>query len=294
VILWADTFNNHFHPTTAQAAVEVLEDAGFEVDVPRQNLCCGRPLYDYGMLDEAKKFLRDILDTLREPIRAGIPVVVLEPSCAAVFRDELTNILPHDQDAKRLSEQTFLLSEFFQKCAPDYEPPKLKRKTVVHGHCHHKAVMRMNDEETLLNRMEVDYNELDAGCCGMAGAFGFEAGDHYDVSMKCGEEVLLPAVRKADKDTLIIANGFSCREQIKQGTDREALHLAQVMQMALRDGENGTAGDYPEMEYVNQPPTRASQLRTAALIGGGVLLLLALLKWLMGLRAGDRSTLASD
>jgi hypothetical protein len=126
----------------------------------------------------------------------------------------------------------------------------------------------------------------------MAGAFGFEAGDHYDVSMKCGEEVLLPAVRKAEKDTLIIANGFSCREQIKQGTDREALHLAQVMQMALREGENGAAGDYPEKEYVTQPPARASQLRTAALIGGGVLLLMALLKWLLGLRAGDRSTLA--
>jgi FAD/FMN-containing dehydrogenase/Fe-S oxidoreductase len=282
VILWADTFNNHFHPTTAQAAVEVLEDAGFEVDVPHQHLCCGRPLYDYGMLGEAKKFLRDILEALREPIRAGIPVVVLEPSCAAVFRDELKNILPHDQDARRLSEQTFLLSEFFQKCAPDYEPPKLMRKTVIHGHCHHKAIMRMCDEETLLNRMEVDYDELDAGCCGMAGAFGFEAGDHYDVSMKCGEQVLLPAVRKAEKDTLIIANGFSCREQIAQGTDREALHLAQVMQMALRDGENGTAGDYPEKQYVRQAPTRASKLRTTALIGAGVLASAAMLMWAFG------------
>ncbi len=119
VILWPDTFNNHFHPQTAQAAVEVLEAAGFQVTVPRQSLCCGRPLYDYGMLDLAERLLPRTLDALRPQIQAGIPVVGLEPSCTAVFRDELTNILPDDQDARRLHQQTFLLSEFLEKKGRD-------------------------------------------------------------------------------------------------------------------------------------------------------------------------------
>src|SRR5207253_6746905 len=137
VILWPDTFNNHFHPETAQAAVEVLEAAGYQVMVPEQSLCCGRPLYDYGFLDTAEKLLRQILDTLRPQIEAGIPLVGLEPSCVAVFRDELTNILAHDEDAKRLAGQSFMLSEFLEQKAKDFQPPKLQRKAVVHGHCHH-------------------------------------------------------------------------------------------------------------------------------------------------------------
>src|SRR5690242_8454561 len=139
VILWADTFNNHFTPAVAKAAVEVLEQAGFQVLVPRESLCCGRPLYDYGMLDTAKSLLRQILNTLREPIRAGIPVVGLEPSCMTVFRDELTNLLYGDEDAKRLTAQSFILSEFLEREVKDYRPPTLRRKALVHGHCHHKS-----------------------------------------------------------------------------------------------------------------------------------------------------------
>jgi len=253
VILWADTFNNHFHPTTAQAAVEVLEDAGFWVNVPTRNFCCGRPLYDYGFLVTAKNWLQEILTGLSAEIQAGTPVVVLEPSCASVFRDELINLLGDNEDAKRLSENTYLLSEFLNKKAPDYNPPKLKRKALVHGHCHHKAIMKMKDEDAILKKMGVDFQSPDSGCCGMAGAFGFEEGEHYDVSIKCGERALLPDVRKADKDTLIVADGFSCREQIKQSTDRQALHLAQVMQMALHEGEAGAKGNYPERDYVKLP-----------------------------------------
>jgi Fe-S oxidoreductase len=174
--------------------------------------------------------------TLRPQIRAGLPVVGLEPSCVAVFRDELPNLFPHDQDARRLSRQAFLLSEFLIHKVEGYQPPRLPRKAVVHGHCHHKAVMGMTDEETVLARLGLDVTVLDAGCCGMAGSFGLET-DHYDVSIKCGERVLLPAVRAAARDTLIIADGFSCREQIAQTTDRHALHLAQVIQMALRGGQ---------------------------------------------------------
>lgn len=271
VLLWPDTFNDHFHPTTAQAAVEVLEAAGFQVQVPMQDMCCGRPLYDYGFLDMAERWLQHILVTLKEEIEDGVPLVVLEPSCAAVFRDELMNLFPQNQDAKRLSRQTYLLSEFLQKQAPDWHPPQLQRKALVHGHCHHKAIMKMEAEETLLKTMGLDIDVPKSGCCGMAGAFGFEQGDHYDVAIKAGERVLLPEVRRAPKDTLIITDGFSCREQIRQETDREGLHIAQVLQMALQEGAQGTPGDFPEQRYVHAPKGAAYYLKTAAILGLGAL-----------------------
>jgi FAD/FMN-containing dehydrogenase/Fe-S oxidoreductase len=233
VILWPDTFNNHFQPQTAMAAVEVLEAAGHQVEVPQRALCCGRALYDHGMLVTARRLLQDILDTLRPQIEEGVPVVGLEPSCVAVFRDELLNLFPNDEDARRLSQQTFLLSEFLVRQAEHYQLPQLQRKALVHGHCHHTALMKLRDEEKVLAKLGLDYTVLDSGCCGMAGAFGFEKA-HYDVSLKVGERVLLPAVRSADTETLIIADGFSCREQIAQETDRRALHLAEVIQMAMQ------------------------------------------------------------
>jgi Fe-S oxidoreductase len=277
VILFPDTFNNYFHPGTAQAATEVLEAAGFSVCVPLPFLCCGRPLFDYGMLDTAKKWLLNILAALREEIRADTPLVVLEPSCATTFRDELFNLFPNDEDAKRLKQNTLLLSEFLQKHAPDWQAPKLHRKAIVHGHCHHKSVLKMHDEMDVLRRMEVDFHELDSGCCGMAGAFGFESGEHYDVSIKCGERVLLPAVRQADLDELVIADGFSCREQIAQQTERHALHLAEVLQMALREGESGPSGDKPEEKYAAHYAPQPSLLKTLMILGAVGLLLTFLL-----------------
>jgi FAD/FMN-containing dehydrogenase/Fe-S oxidoreductase len=233
VILWPDTFNNHFHPETAIAAVQVLEAAGARVTVPRPFLCCGRPLYDFGMVDQARGMLERVVATLRPQIKAGVPVVGLEPSCVSVFRDELANLLPTDEDARRLGSQTFLLSEYLERYAPDFSPGRLDRRAVVHGHCHHKAVLGFDAEEKLLRELGLDVEVLDSGCCGMAGAFGFEKGEHYDVSIKCGERVLLPAVRSADSHTLIVADGFSCREQIAQTTKRQALHLAEVLRVAL-------------------------------------------------------------
>jgi len=241
VILWPDTFNNYFHPEIGRAAVGVLESAGYRVYVPQRPLCCGRPLYDYGMLDVAKRFLRRILDTLRPAIEAGVPIVGLEPSCVAVFRDELHGLFPNDEDAKRLTQQTYLLSELLDRL-PSYTPPRLARKAIVHGHCHHKAILSMDAETRVLERLGLDFTQLDSGCCGMAGGFGFEAGERYDVSIKVGERVLLPAVRQAGPDTLIIANGFSCREQIAQTTARRALHLAEVLQLALRQEAGHTEG----------------------------------------------------
>jgi len=232
-MLWPDTFNNHFHPHTAQAAVDVLEAAGFHVTIPRATLCCGRPLYDFGLLDRAKKLLLRTLDSLAPEIEAGVPIVVLEPSCAAVFRDELLNLFPNDSRAQRLSGQTFLLSEFLEQKAKHFKLPSFPRKALIHGHCHHKSVMKMTDEEAVLGRMGIDFYAPAAGCCGMAGSFGFEK-DKYDVSIAIGELELLPAVRNAPPDHLIIADGFSCREQIAQCTGRQALHLAEVIQMAFR------------------------------------------------------------
>jgi Fe-S oxidoreductase/FAD/FMN-containing dehydrogenase len=277
VILWPDTFNNYFHPETARAAVEVLEAAGCHVTIPDRWLCCGRPLYDYGMLDQAERMLRDIIAALRDEIRAGTPIVGLEPSCVAVFRDELANLFPHDQDAHRLSQQVLTLSEFLEHKLDGYQPPRLERKAIVHGHCHHKAIMKLTAEEALLERIGLNFEQPDPGCCGMAGSFGFEAGQRYDVSVAVGERTLLPAVRDADTDTLIIADGFSCREQIAQRTGRQALHLAQVLQMARREGPSGPEGEYPERQYAARP-ARAS----AALVGAGALLASGALAW--GLR----------
>jgi FAD/FMN-containing dehydrogenase/Fe-S oxidoreductase len=248
VILWPDTFNNFFQPGILKAGHAVLQAAGYEVVIPKQMLCCGRPLYDYGMLKTAKKLLFQILDSLRHFIREGIPLVALEPSCVAVFRDELCNLLPQDEDAKRLKHQTFTLAEFLEKEAIHFPIPPLKQKAIVHGHCHHKAIMKIDPEINIMRRMELDFEFLDAGCCGMAGAFGYENGSHYEVSIKAGERILLPAVRNAGKDTLIIADGFSCRQQIEQQTDRKSLHLAQVLQMALIQTNSNDKNEKNEME----------------------------------------------
>jgi len=288
VILWADTFNNYFHPQTAVAAVEVLEDAGYHVLVPEQSLCCGRPLYDHGLLTLAERLLRQVLDTLEPHILAGIPIVGLEPSCVAVFRDELVNFFPHDENARRLKEQSFLLSEFLTKKGENYQPPKLQRKAVLHGHCHQKALMRLTSEEVILKKLGVDYKLLDSGCCGMAGAFGFEK-KHYDISIKVGEHVLLPAVRAADEGTLIITDGFSCREQIAQTTDRKGIHLAEVIQMALHESGSKLPEATPETQKIAASAgSFPVQPRAAAIAASiGAVLLAAVLLWLRGRRKQD-------
>jgi FAD/FMN-containing dehydrogenase/Fe-S oxidoreductase len=277
VLLWPDTFNNYFLPATARAAVAVLEAAGFRVIVPKANLCCGRPLYDHGMLDRAKSLLLQILDELSPEIAAGVPVVGLEPSCVAVFRDELLNLFPHDERAQALSRQTFLLSEFLETHAKDFPVRQLDRKALLHGHCHQKSLMKMTAEESVLRRLGVDFSSPAPGCCGMAGSFGFEA-DKYDVSMAIGELELLPAVRQAPPDWLIIADGFSCREQIAQGSPRRALHLAEVLQMALNDVPPSHRDLYPESASTRRREAELSQamkragLGLAALAAGGALL----------------------
>jgi FAD/FMN-containing dehydrogenase/Fe-S oxidoreductase len=228
VLLWADTFTNYFQPQIAEAAYQVLSDAGVRVKVLQRHVCCGRALYDFGMLDKAKEYLKDTMDALGEEISSGTPIVVLEPSCASVFREEAVNLLPGDARTAKLKRQTMMLSEFLKQHAPDYVPAKTDQKILVHMHCHHRAIFNIKDEVAALTATGGDVKVLDSGCCGMAGPFGFEK-KSYDVSQTLGERVLLPAVRAAEPDTVIVTDGFSCREQIAQNTDKRAVHVAEVL-----------------------------------------------------------------
>jgi Fe-S oxidoreductase len=196
------------------------------------------------MLDLAKQRLRDILAALWREIDEGIPIVVLEPSCAAVFHDELRNLLPDDARAKRLSTLVSSLSEFLTRHIEQWSPRSEQRlRVVVHGHCHQRALSGMTADQQVLDRLGVEYQVIDSGCCGMAGSFGFER-HHVDVSQAIGEQRLMPALRSSSADTLVIADGFSCREQIEQATGRRAIHLAEVIAMQQHDGvsEHSSAG----------------------------------------------------
>ncbi len=238
--------------------------------MPRRHLCCGRPLYDYGFLGLAERYLRRVLDGLREEIRAGTPVVGMEPSCLATFKDELPKMLPHDDDARRLRDQALHFSEFFQRF--EVESPTLDRRALLWGHCHHKATGGMEPEQRLLERMGLEVDHVQGGCCGLAGSWGFEA-SHHEISIRAGEQALLPAVRKAPQGTLIVANGFSCRSQIEQaGTGRRALHVAQVMKLAREHGPAGPTGPRPEDgSSRGRPPASAgTRVRRAAVVGGAL------------------------
>jgi FAD/FMN-containing dehydrogenase/Fe-S oxidoreductase len=263
VILWADTFTNYFHAPIGIAAVQALEDAGCNVVIPHEHLCCGRPLYDYGMLSLARQYAERVVSHLREDIRAGVPVVGIEPSCVAVFKDELKKLKTLDEDAERLSKQTFHLSEFLEQF--EYEPPTLVGKALLHGHCHHKATGGISPEKKLLEKMGLEVEELDSGCCGMAGGWGYEP-DHYEVSIACGERVLLPKVREASPETLIVADGFSCRSQIEQcDTGRDGMHVAEVIKLAR---DVGAIPAYPE-RALEAPSGKNGHGKTAALLGAG-------------------------
>lgn len=261
VLLWPDTFNDQFHPEVAIAAVEVLEAAGFAVRLPESaTLCCGRPLYDYGMLDLAKRKLGQIIEALRPAIRAGVPVVGLEPSCMAVFRDELQRQFPHDEDAARLARQSLLLSEFLEARAGDREPGRLEGRALLHVHCHQHAVLNEDAAKRTLETMGLEVEVPDSGCCGMAGSFGFEV-EHYDVSQACAERTLLPAAREADPDTWIVTDGFSCREMLEQNGIDRVMHTAEVARLALTGA--GRAPTVPDSRRNGKPHWGAAIATTA-------------------------------
>ncbi|WP_431963797.1 FAD-binding and (Fe-S)-binding domain-containing protein [Actinacidiphila sp. bgisy160] len=244
VLLWPDTFSAQFHPGVAKAAVRVLEDAGFQVAVPAQAVCCGLTWISTGQPATARRVLRRTLDVLRPWLEAGTPIVGLEPSCAAVFRADAPELMPGDQDVRRLAGQFRTFAELLVNDAPEgWRPPRLDRGAVVQTHCHQHAVLADDADRELMRRAGLDPRVLDEGCCGLAGNFGFERG-HYEVSMAVGEQGVLPAVRRASTEDLVLADGFSCRTQIEQGgTGRRAVHLAEALASAL----DGTVpGERPE------------------------------------------------
>jgi FAD/FMN-containing dehydrogenase/Fe-S oxidoreductase len=240
VILWPDTFSNNFHPDVARAAVTVLERAGFEVEVPARPMCCGLTWISTGQLGMARRMLRRTIKALLPALRAGVRVVVLEPSCAAVFRADAAELLGSD-DARLLAERTRTLAELLVEAG--WQPGGLLEglsrdgasgargsRAVAQVHCHQHAIIGFDPDTEILRRCGVDVDVLDTGCCGLAGNFGFERG-HYEVSTACAERGLWPAARAADPGTAILADGFSCRTQLAAGrTGREAIHLAQLLE----------------------------------------------------------------
>jgi len=272
LILWPDTFNNHFHPETARAALEFLEGEGFDVLVPREALCCGRPLYDWGMLPTAKKLLERTMRVLGPELDAGTRILALEPSCASVFRDELRNLYPDEGRARRLREQTVLFSELLEQ--EHLQLPAFARTALLHGHCHQKSLFKLAPEQRLLQRLGMRASVPEPGCCGMAGAFGFERGEKQEISVKLGERALLPAVRASSPDTLLVADGFSCREQIHQGTGRLPLHVAEVAWLARHQEAHSLA--VPKVV----PSLRVRLARAGALAAGAAVLRVVLgRKW---------------
>ena len=196
----------------------------------QRHICCGRPLYDFGLLGAARKYLARVLERMTPQIDADMPFIFLEPSCASVFKDELGELFPNDPRARRLKEQVWLLADWLGAYAPDFGAGSLEgAQILVHGHCHHKAVFGGSASEiAALRRAGASVEAIKAGCCGMAGPFGFEA-EKFEVSKTIAQDGLLPAVHSAGPDTIIVADGFSCREQIAQLGQRRALHFAEVL-----------------------------------------------------------------
>jgi FAD/FMN-containing dehydrogenase/Fe-S oxidoreductase len=224
VVLFDDTFNNHFRPGTAAAAQKLLESAGCAVELPATRLCCGRPYYDYGMLDEAKRALGRVLDVLGPQLDAGFPLVVLEPGCLSVFRDELRQLLPEHPRSAQLASQATSLSEFLEKRRFSAQ---IKRRVLVHSHCHQKALWGASADLQILKSSGCDLIAPDTGCCGMAGSFGYRP-QHADASRRIAALALLPALEAAP-DAVVVASGFSCREQIETLAHRPTLHLAELL-----------------------------------------------------------------
>jgi Fe-S oxidoreductase len=230
VLLWPDTWNNYYHPQSLSAAETVLTQAGFQVETPKGHICCGRPLYDFGLLSAAHSYLAKVLYRMTPQIEVGLPFIFLEPSCASVFKDELLELFPNDPRAQRLSRQVWLLADWLAAKAPDFAANPLQGEHILlHGHCHHKAVFGGPESEiALLRQAGATVEPIQAGCCGMAGPFGFEA-DKFEVSKAIANDGLLPTVQSAGPTTIVVADGFSCREQIDQLAHVKALHFAEVL-----------------------------------------------------------------
>ncbi|MFF8281706.1 FAD-binding and (Fe-S)-binding domain-containing protein [Streptomyces albus] len=264
VVLFPDTFNNYFDTDVGVACVEAVEAAGWSVIMPEQHVCCGRPLYDFGFLEAAERYLRNVLRVLGPHLHAGTPIVGMEPSCLAVFKDELTKLLPHDNDARRLASSAHHFAEFFD--VNDITPPPLDDagKALLWGHCHQRATGGTDADRKLLEKLGHTTEDLAGGCCGLAGSWGFEQGK-YGISMDCGEQALLPAVRAADPATRVVANGFSCTTQIQHaGTGRDPVHIAELVRRAYQAHDARTGPAQQAAKPAPAWPRRAARLAVPA------------------------------
>jgi Fe-S oxidoreductase len=244
VMLWVDTFTDHFDPEIGRAAVRVLEDAGYAVQIPQQPVCCGLTWISTGQLDGAKKQLRRTLDALAPALASGVPVVGLEPSCTAVLRHDLHELLPDDPRSAEVAQATRTLAELLQG-APDWTPPDLRDvHAVAQPHCHHHAVLGWQADADLLAAGGARIDAV-GGCCGLAGNFGVERG-HYDVSVAVAETALLPAVRRAAEGAVVLADGFSCRTQLDQLASVRGRHLAQLLDDASARQRRDTPTPAPQ------------------------------------------------
>ncbi|MGW9555433.1 FAD-binding and (Fe-S)-binding domain-containing protein [Nocardiopsis sp. NPDC055551] len=231
VVLWPDTFGNLLNPGVLTSAVRVLEDAGFSVVLPKGQVCCGLTWVSTGQLDVARAVMRRAVSALAPLVSQGLPVVGLEPSCTAALKHDLVELLP-GEESRRVANAVHTFAGFLNEYAPDWTPPRVDASALAQVHCHQHAVVGFDADRELIARAGIDGEVLDSGCCGLAGDFGFTEG-HYEVSSAIGERELLPRVREAERDTLVLADGYSCRTQIEQGTGRRALHLAEVLARAL-------------------------------------------------------------
>ncbi|HET8604510.1 MAG TPA: FAD-binding and (Fe-S)-binding domain-containing protein [Marmoricola sp.] len=240
VVLWPDTFTNRFEPAIGKAAVEVMEDAGWTVEIPTEPLCCGLTWISTGQLKTARKQLRHGADVVSDHLHRGDLVVGLEPSCTAALRSDGPDLLSEDLDVKKLAASTVTFAELLREHTPGWQAPQVPHdKALAQVHCHQHAIMGWDDDQELLKDAGVDAEHLESGCCGLAGNFGFTAG-HGQVSHDLAHRVLVPRVNEADEGTAILADGFSCRTQIREYADasRRPVHLAELIAEGLhaRDG----------------------------------------------------------
>jgi Fe-S oxidoreductase len=226
VLLWPDCFTRSFEPPVVSAAARVLAAAGFTVRLPRGTVCCGLTWFTTGQFGLARLVLRRSLRLLRHPLAAGVPVVGLEPSCVAMLRSDLSELLPGSPAAGALAGSVRTLAEVLREQAPDWSPPRRDRDAVQQVHCHQHAILGHAADDELLRLAGVRVRRV-PGCCGLAGSFGYQRG-HEALSDALAERSLAPAVR-AMPEALVLADGFSCRLQIAQTTSRRALHLAELL-----------------------------------------------------------------
>jgi Fe-S oxidoreductase len=239
VVYFHDTFTTYNYPRPGRAVVRLLEAAGFDVVVETRRACCGRPMLSKGLVDDARELAKTNVALLAPYVRQGIPIVGSEPSCILTLRDEYADLLPDDPDAVAVAKQAFMVDEFLAKLAATEELGIAwrdePRDVLFHGHCHQKALVGMTPSMAILKLAGINAVESGAGCCGMAGSFGFEA-EHYEVSRKIGEERLFPRVRQTPGTTTIAVAGVSCRQQIEHFTGRPVKHIAEVLAEQVKPG----------------------------------------------------------